>query len=73
MGLRPTAVYQEIGAVCHARQLFDLSIRGHLGGLGLQAWLIKEPTDHEIPREALGLFAKSRWLVQTKRQLIIDH
>lgn len=45
------------------RQLFDLSIRGHLGGLELQAWLIKEPADREIPREALGLFANSRWLL----------
>lgn len=33
MGLPPAAVQQEIGAVCHARQLFDLSIRGHLGGI----------------------------------------
>lgn len=49
VGLLPTAVHQEIGAVCYGSELFDLSIRGHLGGLGFLPWLIKEPADHEIP------------------------
>lgn len=29
------------------------------GGLGLQAWLIKEPTDREISQEAHGQMAPS--------------
>lgn len=33
MGLPPTAVYQEIGTVCWGRESFDLSVRGHLGGV----------------------------------------
>lgn len=51
VGLPPTAAYQEIGAVCCGCESFDLSVRGHLGGsgLGLQAWLIREPADREIP------------------------
>lgn len=47
-------------------QLFDLSVRGHLGGLGLQASLIQAPTNREIPQEIHALFARARWHLSKK-------
>lgn len=65
VGWPPAAEHEEIGALHPALPVSCLICPSGAiwGGLGLQSWLIKEPTEREISPEAFGLFAKSRWLL----------